>query len=139
MEINIVHLQNYLLCDEDIEGRKSSKAKELGFVISLIGNFSLSSLLPCYFCLFLVSISYCSTAFLTEDGLFDMIRASNHGKSHSKEESKKSAVNVAASLSKRSPQKTEVKSMPQMSIHSCLWCIIFCGQLDIIVYVFVMA
>ncbi|XWS57097.1 hypothetical protein CRYUN_Cryun09bG0142200 [Craigia yunnanensis] len=71
---------NYLLCDEDIGGRKSSKAKELG------------------------------TAFLTEDGLFDMIRASNHGKSHSKEESKKSAVNVAASLPKKSPQKTEVKT-----------------------------
>ncbi|XWS74662.1 hypothetical protein CRYUN_Cryun01aG0017200 [Craigia yunnanensis] len=70
---------NYLLCDEDIEGRKSSKAKELG------------------------------TAFLTEDGLFDMIRASNHGKSHSKEESKKSAVNVAASPPKKCPQKAEVK------------------------------
>ncbi|KAK4482758.1 hypothetical protein RD792_009926 [Penstemon davidsonii] len=41
---------NYLLCDEDIGGRKSDKAKELG------------------------------TAFLTEDGLFDMIRASNKSK-----------------------------------------------------------
>ncbi|KAL4596935.1 hypothetical protein ACB092_12G199700 [Castanea dentata] len=39
-------MQNYLLCDEDIGGRKSSKAKEL------------------------------DTAFLTEDGLFDMICAS---------------------------------------------------------------
>ncbi|XP_050223029.1 replication factor C subunit 1 isoform X2 [Mercurialis annua] len=38
---------NYLLCDEDIEGRKSSKAKELG------------------------------TPFMTEDKLFDMIRSSN--------------------------------------------------------------
>ncbi|XVE68531.1 hypothetical protein DITRI_Ditri09bG0075500 [Diplodiscus trichospermus] len=71
---------NYLLCDEDIGGRKSSKAKELG------------------------------TAFLTEDGLFDMIRASNRGKSHSKEESKKSAVNIASSLPKKSPQKVEVKT-----------------------------
>ncbi|KAK6228472.1 hypothetical protein SCA6_000812 [Theobroma cacao] len=71
---------NYLLCDEDIEGRKSSKAKELGI------------------------------PFLTEDGLFDMIRASNCGKAHSKEESKKSAESFAASLPKKSPQKMEVKS-----------------------------
>ncbi|XP_021296805.1 replication factor C subunit 1 [Herrania umbratica] len=71
---------NYLLCDEDIEGRKSSKAKELGI------------------------------PFLTEDGLFDMIRASNRGKAHSKEESKKSAESFAASLPKKSPQKMEVKS-----------------------------
>lgn len=31
--INLVSLQNYLLCDEDMEGRKSEKAKELGYVI----------------------------------------------------------------------------------------------------------
>ncbi|GLT93388.1 hypothetical protein SLE2022_111840 [Rubroshorea leprosula] len=71
---------NYLLCDEDIGGRKSAKAKELG------------------------------TAFLTEDGLFDMIRASNRGKERSKEESKKSVDKVAASLPKESPKKAEVKS-----------------------------
>ncbi|XP_022765612.1 replication factor C subunit 1 isoform X2 [Durio zibethinus] len=82
---------NYLLCDEDIGGRKSSKAKELG------------------------------TTFLTEDGLFDMIRASNHGKSHSKEESKKSAVNIATSPPKKSPQKVEVKKLsksPSKSVSS---------------------
>ncbi|XVF82647.1 hypothetical protein PTKIN_Ptkin16aG0065700 [Pterospermum kingtungense] len=80
---------NYLLCDEDIGGRKSSKAKELG------------------------------TAFITEDGLFDMIRASNHGKSHSKDESKKSAN--SASLPKKSPQKVEVKKLskcPSASVSS---------------------
>ncbi|XWS08179.1 hypothetical protein CRYUN_Cryun41cG0057700 [Craigia yunnanensis] len=82
---------NYLLCDEDIGGRKSSKAKELG------------------------------TSFLTEDGLFDMLCSSNHGKSHSKEESTKSAVNVAASLPKKSPQKVEVKKLsksPSASVSS---------------------
>ncbi|GMI86241.1 replication factor C1, replication factor C 1 [Hibiscus trionum] len=71
---------NYLLCDEDIGGRKSSKAKELG------------------------------TKFLTEDGLFDMIRASIHGKASSKGESNKSAITIAPSLPKKSPQKTEVKT-----------------------------
>ncbi|GKV39709.1 hypothetical protein SLEP1_g47440 [Rubroshorea leprosula] len=71
---------NYLLCDEDIGGRKSAKAKELG------------------------------TAVLTEDGLFDMIRASNRGKERSKEELKKSVDKVAASLPKESPKKAEVKS-----------------------------
>lgn len=30
---NTVSLQNYLPCDEDIGGRKSEKAKELGYVI----------------------------------------------------------------------------------------------------------
>ncbi|XP_065847370.1 replication factor C subunit 1 [Euphorbia lathyris] len=47
---------NYLLCDEDIGGRKSSKAKELG------------------------------TKFLTEDGLFDMIQSSNGKAQVQKEE-----------------------------------------------------
>ncbi|WRX12715.1 BRCT domain - like 6 [Theobroma cacao] len=84
---------NYLLCDEDIEGRKSSKAKELGI------------------------------PFLTEDGLFDMIRASNCGKAHSKEESKKSAESFAASLPKKSPQKMEVKSMAQIMMHFSFCCI----------------
>ncbi|KAL1557545.1 replication factor C subunit 1 [Salvia divinorum] len=60
---------NYLLCDEDIGGRKSEKAKELG------------------------------TAFITEDGLFDMIRASN--------KSKKPVAKVAPSPPKKSPQKPE--------------------------------
>ncbi|XP_038714261.1 replication factor C subunit 1-like isoform X2 [Tripterygium wilfordii] len=72
---------NYLLCDEDIGGRKSEKAKELG------------------------------TAFLTEDGLFDMIRASKSEKSTTAlEESKKSAEKSVASLPKKSPKKAEIKS-----------------------------
>ncbi|KAL4312171.1 hypothetical protein GQ457_01G045390 [Hibiscus cannabinus] len=71
---------NYLLCDEDIGGRKSSKAKELG------------------------------TKFLTEDGLFDMIRASNHGKASVKGESTKTSVTIAPPLPKRSPLKAEVKT-----------------------------
>ncbi|KAL0436231.1 UNVERIFIED_CONTAM: Replication factor C subunit [Sesamum radiatum] len=66
---------NYLLCDEDIGGRKSAKAKELG------------------------------TAFLTEDGLFDMIRASNKSKT-SAQNSKKPVDKVAPSPPKKSPQKS---------------------------------
>ncbi|XP_062171503.1 replication factor C subunit 1 isoform X2 [Alnus glutinosa] len=69
---------NYLLCDEDIGGQKSKKAKELG------------------------------TAFLTEDGLFDMIRASKPGKALAQEESKKPLDKVAP-LPKKSPQKLEAK------------------------------
>ncbi|KAM3740351.1 hypothetical protein ACB098_08G092400 [Castanea mollissima] len=69
---------NYLLCDEDIGGRKSSKAKELG------------------------------TAFLTEDGLFDMIRASKPAKAPAQEESKR-PVDKVAPLPKKSPQKIETK------------------------------
>ncbi|XP_057808112.1 LOW QUALITY PROTEIN: replication factor C subunit 1 [Salvia miltiorrhiza] len=64
---------NYLLCDEDIGGRKSEKAKELG------------------------------TAFITEDGLFDMIRASN--------KSRKPVDKVAPSPPKKSPQKPEKSNM----------------------------
>ncbi|XAR60217.1 hypothetical protein NMG60_11033488 [Bertholletia excelsa] len=70
---------NYLLCDEDIGGRKSSKAKELG------------------------------TAFLTEDGLFDIIRASSKGKTTAKEDPKKTVSKVVASPAKQTPQKVELK------------------------------
>uniref|UniRef100_A0A6M2EEX5 Replication factor C subunit 1 n=1 Tax=Populus davidiana TaxID=266767 RepID=A0A6M2EEX5_9ROSI len=56
---------SYLLCDEDIEGRKSSKAKELG------------------------------TPFLTEDGLFDKIRSSKNSKAPAREDSKVSVEKVA--------------------------------------------
>ncbi|KAJ7948115.1 Replication factor C subunit 1 [Quillaja saponaria] len=69
----------YLLCDEDIGGRKSAKAKELG------------------------------TSFLTEDGLFDMIRASKPVKVPAQEESKKSVDKVVKPLSKKSSHKVEVK------------------------------
>ncbi|KAM6558345.1 hypothetical protein CsatA_027584 [Cannabis sativa] len=69
---------NYLLCDEDIGGRKSEKAKELG------------------------------TAFLTEDGLFDKIRASNKSKAP-QQESKKSVNNAAGLSPKKIVQKTEIK------------------------------
>ncbi|XP_020533153.1 replication factor C subunit 1 isoform X2 [Jatropha curcas] len=68
---------NYLLCDEDIEGRKSSKAKELG------------------------------TPFLTEDGLFNMIRSSK-AKAPALNEAKESVKKVA-SQPKKSPEKAEVK------------------------------
>ncbi|CAL5425574.1 unnamed protein product [Camellia sinensis] len=70
---------NYLLCDEDIGGRKSAKAKELG------------------------------TGFLSEDGLFDMIRASNKGKAAVKEESKRPVNKVVSTPPKKSPQKVELK------------------------------
>ncbi|CAN0923373.1 Replication factor C subunit 1 [Linum grandiflorum] len=56
---------SYLLCDEDIEGRKSAKAKELG------------------------------TAFLTEDGLFDKIRKSKPAKVSPKEVPKASTEKVS--------------------------------------------
>ncbi|XP_021892598.1 replication factor C subunit 1 [Carica papaya] len=71
---------NYLLCDEDIVGRKSSKAKELG------------------------------TLFLTEDGLFDMIRASKPVKAALQGKSNNLVEKPAASLTKKSPCKVEVKS-----------------------------
>ncbi|KAL6341808.1 hypothetical protein AAG906_038052 [Vitis piasezkii] len=70
---------NFLLCDEDIGGNKSAKAKELG------------------------------TAFLTEDGLFDMIRASNHAKAPARGEPKKSLEKVVLATPKKSPQKVEKK------------------------------
>ncbi|KAL9405376.1 hypothetical protein Peur_002348 [Populus x canadensis] len=57
---------SYLLCDEDIEGRKSSKAKELG------------------------------TPFLTEDELFDKIRSSKNSKAPAQEDSKVSVEKVAS-------------------------------------------
>ncbi|KAK6163660.1 hypothetical protein DH2020_000524 [Rehmannia glutinosa] len=79
---------NYLLCDEDIGGRKSAKAKELGQVLI-------------FFFLFF-------TGFLTEDGLFDMIRASNKSKPKtSVKDSKKLVDKVAPSPPKKSPQKSE--------------------------------
>ncbi|KAI5667092.1 hypothetical protein M9H77_16945 [Catharanthus roseus] len=71
---------NYLLCDEDIEGRKSAKAKELG------------------------------TPFLTEDGLLDMIRKSNKSKTTKPEESPKPVDKVLASPSKKATPKSEKKN-----------------------------
>ncbi|XP_076912705.1 replication factor C subunit 1-like [Bidens hawaiensis] len=70
----------YLLCDEDIGGRKSEAAKKLG------------------------------TKFLTEDGLFEMIRASKP-KVTVKEEPKKQVDKVTPSVPKPSPQKA--KPSPQ--------------------------
>ncbi|KAM2279650.1 hypothetical protein ACFX1S_040464 [Malus domestica] len=70
---------NYLLCDEDIEGRKSSKAKELG------------------------------TAFLTEDGLFGKIRASIGAKVPVQEAKKSVDDAAAASLPSKSPKKVTLK------------------------------
>ncbi|CAK7332077.1 unnamed protein product [Dovyalis caffra] len=80
---------SYLLCDEDIEGRKSAKAKELG------------------------------TPFLTEDGLFNMIRSSKNSKAPAPEDSKVSVEKVVASLPKKSPQNVDSKSNSVMSnVHS---------------------
>ncbi|CAK9184653.1 unnamed protein product [Ilex paraguariensis] len=55
------------------------------------------------------SISLCSTTFLTEDGLLDMIRASNTSKTAAKEEPKKPADKMVVSLPKKSPQRLETK------------------------------
>ncbi|KAK9170241.1 hypothetical protein Syun_002381 [Stephania yunnanensis] len=72
---------NYLLADEDIGGRKSEKAKELG------------------------------TSFLTEDGLFDMIRKSKPSKAPTKDGLKKEIVDtVAESKSIGSPAKVKPKN-----------------------------
>ncbi|KAF5191114.1 Replication factor c subunit [Thalictrum thalictroides] len=71
---------NYLLADEDIGGRKSEKAKELG------------------------------TTFINEDGLFDMICKSRPTKTPSNEESKKPVDKVAALQPKASPSKVERKA-----------------------------
>lgn len=103
-------MQNYLLCDEDIGGRKSEKAKELGqvsyFHLLLYLVISRTFLCFCPSAVLIVSVSFYlffSTAFLTEDGLFDMIRASN--------KSKKPVAKVAPSPPKKSPQKPEKSSM----------------------------
>ncbi|KAK1425376.1 hypothetical protein QVD17_20728 [Tagetes erecta] len=65
----------YLLCDEDIGGKKSQTAKTLG------------------------------TTFLTEDGLFELIRASKRSKVTVKEETQKQGDKITTSLPKPSPQK----------------------------------
>ncbi|CAJ2654799.1 unnamed protein product [Trifolium pratense] len=79
---------NYLLCDDDIGGRKSEKAKELG------------------------------TSFLTEDGLFDMIRASKPAKAPKQEECKK-PVNKAVAVPLPSPSKVPLKAETKASLSSC--------------------
>uniref|UniRef100_A0A1J3GNA7 Replication factor C subunit 1 n=1 Tax=Noccaea caerulescens TaxID=107243 RepID=A0A1J3GNA7_NOCCA len=71
----------YLLCDEDIGGRKSEKAKELG------------------------------TKFLTEDGLFDMVRSSKPVKKSLPEKTNKGTEKVSA-LPKISPPKEETIGKP---------------------------
>ncbi|XP_078433048.1 replication factor C1 [Wolffia australiana] len=75
---------NFLLADEDIGGRKSSKAKDLG------------------------------TSFLTEDGLFEMIRKSKSAKTSIQEEStkkspNKSPKNLVKTQPKHSPSEIETK------------------------------
>ncbi|KAK9943191.1 hypothetical protein M0R45_008809 [Rubus argutus] len=79
---------SYLLCDEDIEGGKSSKAKELG------------------------------TAFLTEDGLFDVIRASVHAKAPVHEAKKPVDDTRKASLPSKSPKKEALKNCTSSSLAS---------------------
>lgn len=111
-------MQSYLLSDEDIEGRKSSKAKELGWLISdpYTRVFLFKFFVACI--VLLISISSCSTPFLSEDGLFDMIRSSKRSKAPVQEESKGSVEKVVP-LPKKSPQKAVVKSMLHVTI--CLF------------------
>lgn len=54
-----VCLQNYLLCDEDIGGRKSEKAKELGFVFSLKCHFSFHATLWLFSNITFLQIALC--------------------------------------------------------------------------------
>ncbi|WOL16902.1 replication factor C subunit 1 isoform X4 [Canna indica] len=71
---------SFLLADEDVGGKKSSKAKELGI------------------------------PFLTEDGLFDMIRKSKPGKAPIQEEEKKKTLErMGKPKIESSPHKVEVK------------------------------
>lgn len=113
-----LYLQNYLLADEDIGGRKSSKAKELGHVTSYL--FSCHFFKICFHiclnALFLISFR---TSFLTEDGLFDMIRASKPANATVQEESKKKTMlKPNISQPKSSPLKTEVKgTVETTSLH----------------------
>ncbi|CAM8899507.1 unnamed protein product [Rhodiola kirilowii] len=90
---------NYLLCDEDIGGRKSEKAKEVG------------------------------TAFLTEDGLFDMIRASSHSKVSTSQQEQKKTVPKATVVAPPSTStqkeakddgetKASFKTMPSKALTS---------------------
>ncbi|THU72645.1 hypothetical protein C4D60_Mb04t14390 [Musa balbisiana] len=78
---------SFLLADEDVGGRKSSKANELGI------------------------------PFLTEDGLFDMIRKSKPAKAQMQEEKKKrSSEKIDKPIINRSPRKVEVKDDKAVSI-----------------------
>lgn len=64
---------------------------------------------------FIISISSCSTPFLTEDGLFDKIRSSKNIKAPAREDSKV-PVEKVTSLPKKSPQKADLKSMLPVSM-----------------------
>lgn len=80
---------NFLLADEDIGGRKSSKAKELG------------------------------TPFLTEDGLFDMIRASKPAEVTVKKESNKKTMEKADSPQQRGSPLKDVKGNDKSLMRKC--------------------
>uniref|UniRef100_A0ACD5UBJ4 Uncharacterized protein n=1 Tax=Avena sativa TaxID=4498 RepID=A0ACD5UBJ4_AVESA len=77
---------NYLLADEDIGGVKSNKAKDLG------------------------------VPFLTEDGLFDMIRKSKPAKAPSnKHENNSNSEKLQKSQTKSSPVKVEERAVEKVS------------------------
>lgn len=61
-----------------------------------------------------------STKFLTEDGLFDMIRSSKPVKKSLPEKTNKSTEKVSA-LPKISPQKEETRGMNCTSIEHAFW------------------
>lgn len=69
----------------------------------------------CYCLYFIITISSCSTPFLTEDGLFDKILSSKNSKAPAREDSKVSVEKVA-SLPRKSPQKADLKSMLPVSL-----------------------
>lgn len=118
-------MQNYLLCDEDIGGVKSTKAKELGFVTLVPSKDTFLFGVDLHFLSFLQFLYFsCSTPFLAEDGLFDMIRASNK-KALAQEVSKKSVEKVATSPPKKTADKAEMESMPCIAI--CLNVNCACG------------
>lgn len=58
----------------------------------------------------------CSTGFLTEDGLFDMIRASKPSPATAQNETKKSIEKTVASTPKSSPQQLAISSMHNITL-----------------------
>lgn len=98
-----------MLCDEDIGGRKSEKAKELGLAFLYLYYSRYLN----FFHMAITYLSYFSlyrTKFLTEDGLFDMIRASKPSKATSQEECKKPLNKaVAVAPQTKSAPKAEAK------------------------------
>lgn len=94
------------MADEDIGGVKSNKAKDLGYYLL----FFMKNMLCIHFILsFLYVLTHhCSVPFLTEDGLFDLIRKSKPAKAPvDKHQNNNSSEKLQKSQTKSSPAKVE--------------------------------